>query len=112
MDNNNNFNVGGSQGGSTNNDTGLAVVAYILFFIPLLLSQNRSEFLNFHINQGLILFVVSAVLSIINYAVSIAGLGYIFNIFTLVLVVIGIVNAVKGQMKPLPLIGNLFNVIK
>jgi uncharacterized membrane protein len=107
---NNNFN-GGSVG-SSNNDTGMAIVAYILFFIPLIFSQNRSAFLNFHINQGLILFVVSVILGIVASVVNVGFLSWIFNIFTLIMIIMGIMNAAKGETKALPLIGNLFNVIK
>ena len=43
----------------TNNDKTMAILAYIIFFIPLLAVKNRSAFLNFHVNQGLSLFIVS-----------------------------------------------------
>ena len=97
--------------GSANNDKGMAIVAYILFFIPLLISKNRSAFLNFHINQGLSLFIVAIVGN-----VALSFLGYMFSniwgLLMLVLVIMGIMNASKNEMKELPVIGGWFKLIK
>ena len=97
------------------NDKMWAIVAYIIFFIPLLVVKNRSSFLNYHINQGLTLFIVSIVGNIIFYSlVGYTGfvLGQIWSLLIVVLVIIGIINASKKEMKPLPKIGNLFKIIK
>lgn len=100
--------------GSANNDKGMAIVAYIIFFIPLLISKNRSAFLNFHINQGLSLFIVAIVGNLIF---SFLGRGFymfgnIWGLLMLALVIIGIMNASKNEMKELPLIGGWFKLIK
>ncbi len=89
----------------------MAVLAYILFFIPLLAAKD-SKFARFHTNQGLVLFLggiissVVAVIPIIGWIIApIAGL-----VIT-VLAVIGILNALNGRAKELPLIGK-FKILK
>jgi len=100
--------------GSANNDKGMAIVAYIIFFIPLLISKNRSAFLNFHINQGLTLFIVAVVgniaLSFLSYRFYMVN--NIWGLLMLVLVIMGIMNASKNEMKELPVIGGWFKIIK
>ena len=99
---------------SENNDHSMAMLAYILFFIPLLAVKKRSLFLNYHLNQGLSLFIValvgSAVLSTLG-----SGLDFLANIWSLlviIMVVLGIVNVSKNESRPLPVIGNWFKLIK
>ena len=91
----------------------LSLFAYlgILFLIPLLAAPN-SKFARFHANQGLVLFLagivigIVAVIPILGWIV--AGVG---GIFTFVLMILGIVNAVSGKAKELPLIGKI-NILK
>ncbi len=89
----------------------MAVLAYILFFIPLLAAK-ESKFARFHTNQGLVLFLggiiasVVAVIPVIGWIIApIAGL-----VIT-VLAVIGIINALNGRAKELPVIGK-FKILK
>ncbi|MBQ3045728.1 MAG: hypothetical protein IJD49_07255 [Clostridia bacterium] len=89
----------------------MAVLAYILFFIPLLAAKD-SKFARFHTNQGLVLFLggiiasVVAVIPVIGWIIApIAGL-----VIT-VLAVIGIINALNGRAKELPVIGK-FKILK
>ncbi len=92
----------------------MAILAYlgILFLIPLL-SAKESPFARFHTNQGLILFLfmfvcgILAVIPVLGWIIAIVG-----YIFWIVCVVMGIINAAGGKMKPLPLIGNKFTLIK
>lgn len=83
-------------------NTGMAVVAYILFFVPLLTESKNDPFVKYHVKQGLVLFLawvaVSAVAMVI-WPLSILNLGL------LVLLVLGIINALHGKEEPLPLIG-------
>ena len=89
----------------------MAILAYILFFIPLLAAKD-SKFARFHTNQGLVLFLggiiasVVAVIPVIGWIIApIAGL-----VIT-VLAVIGIINALNGRAKELPVIGK-FKILK
>lgn len=100
-----------------NNNKGMSVLAYIgfLFLVPLLACPN-SKFVRYHTNQGLVLFllefalgVVTGILGIIPIAGLIIGglLSAVGGIFTLVLMIMGIINAAQGQAKELPLIGKI-----
>ena len=89
----------------------MALLAYIIFLIPLLAAKD-SKFARFHTNQGLVLFLggiiasVVAVIPVIGWIVApIAGL-----VIT-VLAVIGILNALNGRAKELPVIGK-FKILK
>ena len=66
----------------------MAILAYFgpLVLVPILAAR-ESRFAQYHANQGLVLLIV----------------GIVF----LVLAVIGIINASKGEMKPLPVIGGI-----
>ena len=100
-----------NQGGG-NNDKGMAIIAYIIFFIPLLVGH-RSPFVTYHTNQGTILFIVAILGQIILAIIPIIGgiLTLLYSLAIIVLVIMGIMNAARDKMKPLPLIGH-FNIIK
>ena len=105
-----------------NNKT-MAIIAYIWFFIPLLAAK-ESPFARYHANQGLILLiatvggsiVLSILATILIFILPILGL-LIWLIFgalyigMVVLIIMGMMSAAKGEMKPLPLIGK-FTLIK
>jgi len=109
----------------------MAIIAYIIFFIPLLTGDyKKSPFVKYHTNQGTILFIVSVAL---NVAVSIVR-GILRTLFwnwfawpvyglfntalnvimwaPMILLIIGIINAVNGATKPLPVVGDKFTIIK
>ena len=112
----------------------MSVMAYILFFIPLMTGAHRtSPFVKYHTNQGALLFIVAVAYSIlsgilrslIRTPVSVYGImtgvyytpGWLSTLLFLlsvpicILCVVGIINAVNGRMRPLPMIGN-FTMIK
>jgi uncharacterized membrane protein len=89
---------------------GICVLCYLslLVLIPLLTRQH-SPYVRFHSNQGLVLLILSAIISILG---RIPYLGWyvirpLGGLMVLVLTIIGIVNTLNGQKKPLPLIGNI-----
>jgi uncharacterized membrane protein len=97
-----------------------AVLAYlgILFLVPLLAAKD-SKFARYHTNQGIVLFLAFVVAYI---AIAIMGhipfvgclvlvLFPVVSIGHLVFIVLGIINAVNGKYKPLPLIGQ-FTILK
>ena len=103
----------------------MAVLAYfgILVLIPILAAK-ESKFARFHANQGLILLITGVAYSIfvqvvikivafISYALAgIVGIALgLAWLLLLVLAIIGIINAVKGEFKQLPLIGQ-FKILK
>lgn len=100
-----------------NDNKGMSVLAYIgfLFLVPLLACPN-SKFARYHTNQGLVLFllelaigVVTSIFAFIPVIGPIIGglISAVGGIFTLVLMILGIINAAQGQAKELPLIGKI-----
>jgi uncharacterized membrane protein len=92
----------------------MAMVAYIVFFIPLLTESKDDPFVKFHIKQGLTLFVAWIAM---GFASMIPLIGWelapFLSLAMLALMVIGIMNANKGERKSLPLIGGFadrFNI--
>ena len=86
-----------------------------LFLVPLLAAPN-SKFARYHANQGLVLFIFEAIAGVVTgiiCVIPVAGwiiggiLSSAVGIFGLVLTILGIVNAVNGQAKQLPLIGGI-----
>ncbi len=94
----------------------MAILAYfgILFLIPLFAAK-ESPFARFHTNQGCILFIVGVAIYILTTVLTfvspfLALLGLI-NLVIFVFAIIGIINAAKGEMKELPIIGK-YRIIK
>jgi len=89
----------------------MGLLAYILFFIPLLAAKS-SPFARYHANQGLVLFL-AAILSSVILIIPILGwiIAPILSIVITVLAVIGIINALNGKAKELPIIGK-FKILK
>jgi len=87
---------------------GMAIVAYIIFFIPLLAAKD-SPFAMYHANQGLTLFLAAVAVNIVFTIIPIIGwiLLPFANLAIVVLAILGIINAANGTTKPLPLIGSI-----
>jgi len=80
----------------------------ILFFIPLVTDAKNSPFAKFHANQQLNLLLAAVIVNIVGGVIPFIGWFIILPlgcIFLLVVAIIGIINAAKGTMKELPLIG-------
>lgn len=91
----------------------MAALAYIIFFIPMLTNKD-SKFAMYHANQGLVLLLtwmalwfVSMVLGAIMLFVGGLFLMPLVGLAGIVLAVMGILNALNGEMKPLPVIGGI-----
>jgi len=96
-----------SKSSAKEKNTGMAIVAYIIFFIPLLTEAKNDPFVKFHVQQGLALFICGVIVWIINSILpwQLRIISQLFNICLLVLMIIGIINASRGEKNPLPLIG-------
>jgi uncharacterized membrane protein len=94
-----------------------AVVAYFLFFVPLIVVKNRSSFLNYHINQGIILLIVALVgnfgLDFLPFWLAVlTWFKSLWNIALIALLVTGLKHVLAREIKPLPVIGRLFTFLK
>lgn len=101
-------------GGKKN--TTMAVIAYILFFVPLLTGDAKKDaFVKYHTKQGLILFLLVVLLNVLSWIIPIYfwwTINWILSLGTLILLIIGISNAVGGKQQPLPLIGGFADIFK
>ena len=90
-------------------DVLMAVLCYlgILVVIPLLTEAKNDPFVKFHIKQGLVLLITSVIVGAVSMVPLIGWfiLGPILGLACFILAIIGIVNAVGGHEKALPLIG-------
>jgi uncharacterized membrane protein len=95
-------------------NTGMAIVAYILFFVPLLTDAKKDSFVRYHVRQGFLVFICGVIVWIVSMILTwrFYVLTNILSLAVLVFAIIGIVNAANGQEKPLPLIGHLADKIK
>lgn len=95
----------------------MAGLAYILFFLPLIVCKD-SRFGRFHANQGLLLLILSVggyvAISIITTILAtitwrlfgfISLLYSIYGLFILAIAIYGLVNGLNGKAKELPIIG-------
>lgn len=104
-----NVNADGVSEQEINDGKVMAVLAYLgcLLLIPLI-AANKNKFVRFHLGQGLILFIASVIGGLVSF---IPYVGTVLNsaiaIVVFVFMVMGIVNACQGQMKGLPLIGDI-----
>lgn len=97
-----------------------AIVGYIgiLFLVPLLAAPN-SRYARYHANQSIVLFIATIVasgaffvLGHIPFLGRVLGVvGSVVWIASLVLMVLGIVNAASGKCQPLPVLGK-FQLLK
>ncbi|MBQ7838391.1 MAG: zinc-ribbon domain-containing protein [Clostridia bacterium] len=91
----------------------MAIFAYLglLFLIPLFAAK-ESPFARYHTNQGILLFIVQFIGSVCG---AIPFIGWLIaaaaNVFSVLLIVLGIINVIKGQAKELPLIGK-YRILK
>ena len=92
----------------------MAILAYIIFFIPLLTDAKNDPFVKYHVKQGLVLFICSAIAWAIVRVMPIIGwmISPLLDLAILALAIIGIMNATNGVEKPLPVIGHFSSNFK
>jgi len=103
----------------TSNNKVMAVLCYfgILWVIPLLTDHKNEPFVKFHINQGILLTIAWVAIWVAGLIIGlIPVLGPIVNWLArtalFVLMVLGIINSINMEEKPLPVIGTLFTAYK
>jgi len=97
-------------------NTAMAIIAYILFFVPLLTGDaKKDDFVKYHTKQGLVLFLLVVILNIVGQIIPLYlwfMINWILSLGTLVLLIIGISNAASGKKQALPLIGKFADIFK
>ena len=90
-------------------NVGMAIIAYIIFFIPLISDSKDDPFVKFHVKQSLTIFCSYMVLYFLRFFPIIGSIVWrLFPIVSLgwfILTIIGIANAANKTKKELPLIG-------
>lgn len=110
------------QGKSADNKTIMAVIAYVLFFIPLLTDDKKDSFVRYHVRQGLVLFILAVIVWIFNgmiYSIFPFTMWYfarmiswLLNLAVFVLFILGVKNALTHKEEPLPIIGKFAEKFK
>ena len=98
-----------SESKSDEENVGVAVVAYLFFFIPLLTDSKNDPFVKFHVKQSLLIVCFSLALYILRYIPVIRQAIYVISplisLAELAFIIIGIMNALNRRKKELPWIG-------
>ena len=86
----------------------MAILAYFIFFLPLLTAKN-SKYAMHHANQSLVLVLISIGANVVGALIPFLGsvVGMVVGVGVLVLWIMGIISAANGEMKPLPVIGQI-----
>lgn len=85
----------------------MALLSYlgILVLIPLL-TKKDSPYTKFHVKQGIVLLIAWVVLALVSWIPVLGWIIGIIGFFVLVVFfIMGVINSLSGQAKPLPLIG-------
>jgi uncharacterized membrane protein len=99
---------------TTSNDKTAAIVSYITFIGWLVsyfaLNKPKTSLANYHLRQTLFLFLIAIAFYIITNIIAriSSGLALVFSlggIAFFVLWIMGLISAINGEEKPMPLIG-------
>ena len=102
----------------------LGILLNVVGFIIILLTKKEDKYAMYYGKQGLVLFI-TGIVAWIGYVIlamilmfvpilgiMLAGLLYIILLIgMLILLIMGIINAFSGEMKPLPIIGHFADKI-
>lgn len=93
----------------------IGIISYLTligWIIALVMhNSNKSDFGAFHIRQSLGLIILYIVVWIVNFVIAVAGipyLGWLLLLPVFVLWILGVVAAVQGEKKPVPVLGEHF----
>lgn len=94
-----------------NNKT-MAGLAYLIFFLPLIVCP-QSKYARFHANQALLLLIVAIAGNIILGMIPIIGwiLMPLYALAIFILAIMGLINGFSGKAKRLPLFGK-YDILK
>ncbi len=99
---------------SINDGKNIAIIAYLtiigLIIAFVLNNEKKNDFASFHIRQSLGIMLMMFAVSIVSYLPYIGGIIAVAGlIFGVILWIMGIMNAVNGNKKPVPVVGERFS---
>ena len=96
----------------------VAIVSYLTligWIVALILNNgNKTSLGSYHIRQSLMIIICGVILIVVNFILGFIPffgwiIGLVLGLGLMVLWVIGLVNAINGQEKPIPVIGEKAN---
>jgi uncharacterized membrane protein len=100
---------------SKEDNVAMAVIAYFIFFLPLLTTAKDDPFVKYHVKQSVILLIASLIIWFLGRYIPIIG-WYIINpiggLVIFILWIIGVLNAASKKQKPIPIIGKYAELLK
>lgn len=92
---------------SKKTNTGMAIVAYFIFFLPLLTDDKNDPFVKYHVKQSLVLVICYVLISVL-FMVPLVGwfAAPILYVVVFVFWIMGILNAAAGKQVPVPVVGH------
>src|SRR3989338_1315993 len=79
-----------------------AAVSYLwILSLVVLAARKNKEFVRFHTNQGVLLFIASVIFMLIP------GLGWLLNILLGIAAIVGIIKSLQGERWELPIVGGM-----
>ena len=98
--------------GTAQNGKIIAIISYfsiIGLIIAFIMNQNKKNyFASFHIRQATGIAALQMIISMINRNLNLGMIGSLLGIGVVVLAIFGIIGAVQGQEKKIPLLGDHF----
>ena len=86
--------------------------SFIGWTVSYMLADNKNPYLRFHLNQSLILWIISMIAYLLTRVQAISWLGSILSLAAFVLWLIAFINAYKGTTKSAPLLDKLPAILK
>jgi uncharacterized membrane protein len=87
-------------------NTTMAIIAYFIFFVPLLTDSKNDPFVKYHVKQAIALVIIAFANAVINNFVPFWGfISGLVGLGVFVLWIMGVVNAAGGKMQPVPIVG-------
>jgi uncharacterized membrane protein len=97
---------------SSDNGKTVAIISYITpigWIIAFIMNNNeKSDFGTFHIRQSLGIFLAWFLLGLVNSYLRISLLGWIVEAGLIVFCILGLIGAIQGEKKTVPLLGAQF----
>lgn len=90
----------------------IAIISYITVIgtlIAFIMNQNKHNyFASFHIRQAIGIFLIGLLVNFLNRYSNFDWLGIILGLGVFVLWIIGLIGAIQGEEKKVPLLGEQF----